>query len=148
MSDPKPFVFSIKAEYARRILDGSKRWEFRKSMPGGRDRSRFTMGDHALIYESRGRGRIVARFTVGSMVYSMTPGAIWRTVETMDPGSHGIALDSYREYFKGQDSAVAFGVESVVPLDIALPACMVAPQSWARWKGPWPLPEITVCQDG
>jgi predicted transcriptional regulator len=135
----KPFVFSIRAEYARRILDGSKRFEFRKSMPGGRDRSRFTMGDTALIYESRGRGRIVARFTVGSMVHAMSPGAIWRTVETMDPGSHGIDLPAFRRYFEGRDSAVAFGVEDVIPLDLALPACMSPPQSWARWKGPWPL---------
>jgi len=133
MTTAKPFVFSIRPEYVARILDGSKRWEFRKSMP------RFTMGDTALIYESRGRGRIVASFTVGSLVYSMSPGALWRTVGTMDPNSHGITRAAFHQYFDAHDTGVAFGVEAVVPLDLPLAPDMRAPQSWARWTGAWPL---------
>ena len=133
MIPTSPMVFSIRAEYCARILAGSKRWEFRTRMP------RVSMGDVALIYESRGRGRIVAAFTVGSLLHPMSPGALWQTVETMDPGSHGISRDAYDRYFEGRSSACAIGVESVVPLDIALPENMCPPQSWARWRGPWPL---------
>jgi len=132
----KPFVFSIREEYARRILAGDKRFEFRKSMP------RFDMGDTALIYESRGRGRIVASFTVGSLIHAQSPGTLWRTIETMDPGSQGIDREAYLKYFEGRETGVAFGVTDVRPLDLPLPADMHPPQRWARWKGSWPIKGI------
>ncbi len=134
MSDKAPFLFPIKAAYVKLILAGDKRFEFRKSMPGGADRSKFTMGDTALIYESRGRGRVVASFRVGSLVFAMSPGRLWQTVETMDPGSSGIGRKALAEYLD-KGTGVAFGIEDVRPLDIALPASMRPPQSWVRWRG-------------
>ena len=126
-----PFIFAIRAVYARRILDGSKRWEFRTRMPSVR------LGDLALIYESRGRGRIVGAFTVGSLLHTMSPGVLWQTVEEMDPGSHGIDRSAYNAYFEGRAAGVAIGVVAPVALDWPLPPGMHAPQSWARWVGPW-----------
>ena len=144
----KPFVLSIRAEYARRILVGDKRVEIRKSMPGGADRSKFDRGDTALIYESRGRGRIVASFTVGSLIHAQSPADLWRTIGTMDPGSHGIDRAAFFKYFEGRETGVAFGVTDVRPLDMPLPADMHPPQHWARWKGPWPLEGIASGADG
>ena len=46
-----PMLFSIRAEYCERILDGSKRWEFRTRCPSTK------RGERSYIYESRGRGR-------------------------------------------------------------------------------------------
>ena len=138
-TDKAPFLFAIRAEYVARILDGSKRWEFRKSMPGGADRSKFTMGDTALIYESRGRGRVVASFRVGSLIHEQYPADLWRTVETFDPGSHGIEWSALYQYLdtgtEGSGRGVAFGIEDVRPLDLPLPANMRPPQSWVRWRG-------------
>ncbi len=128
MTDKAPFLFAIRAEYVARILDGSKRWEFRKSMP------RFSMGDLALIYESRGRGRVVASFRVGSLIFEMSPGTLWETIESMDPGSHGIDCLSLSHYLD-RVYGVAFGITDVRPLDLPLPANMRPPQRWVRWRG-------------
>lgn len=141
-----PMVFSIRAVYARRILDGSKRWEFRTRMP------RVDMGDLALIYESRGRGRIVGAFTVGSLIHPMSIVSTVRQRPPGLPGGHGISVADYAAYFDGRP-AVAIGVEDPIPLDWPLPDGMAPPQSWARYEGEWPRdagdwPTPTQTKDG
>ena len=126
-----PMVFSIRAEYCAGILEGSKRWEFRTRCP------RIEPGETALIYESRGRGRIVASFRRGIIIEG-TPAAAWNEV-TVQGGGHGVSFNGLLDYLDGREKAFAMGLIDVRPLNIELPERMRAPQAWARWKGPWPL---------
>jgi len=119
-----PMVFSIRAEYCARILDGSKRWEFRTRCP------RLERGELAYIYESRGRGRIVACFERGAIVQG-SPSVVWDVV-----GAHrGIGRAEYDQYFAGREKAYAVGLVSVRPVEMELPKGMSAPQAWARLRG-------------
>ena len=130
-SAPAPFVFSIRKQYVDLILAGSKRWEFRTRRPS------VATGDTALIYESRGLGRIVASFVVGRVIEGW-PVAVRDRVEEEARWSAGIGQREYLKYFEGYATAVAIELLSVEPLDLPLPEGMRAPQSWARYKGPWP----------
>lgn len=125
-----PMVFSIRAEYVREILAGRKRWEFRTRKPSIGD------GEFALIYESRGCGRVVASFRRGRAI-SGSPKAVWDSA-TRSGGGHGISWGAYGSYFIGRERAHAVELLDVKPLDMLLPLGMRAPQAWARWKGEWP----------
>jgi predicted transcriptional regulator len=127
----KPFVFSIRAEYARRILDGEKTLEYRKRCPS------CPRGSLCLIYESRGRGRIVGSFRRG-VIYEGSPVNVWNMAIAYGRLG-GIARSDYRSYFEGSDKAFGIEVDDVQPLDLPLPPGMSPPQSWARYKGAWPL---------
>lgn len=118
-----PMVFSIRPEYVARILDGSKTLELRKSCP------RIDLGETALIYESRGRKRIVASFERG-VIEEAPPEEIWR----LHGGSTrlGIGRAAFFAYFGLRKKAFAMRLDNVKPLDIPLPAGMRAPQRWAR----------------
>lgn len=123
-----PLVFSIRPEYVARILDGTKRWEFRRKRPT------IKFGERALVYESRGRGRIVAEFTRGVIVVGR-PAEVWNEV-IIGGGGHGIGPDDFFRYFNGTLMAYAIQLLDVKPLDMELPAGMRAPQSWARLRAP------------
>ena len=132
-SEAKPFVFALKPEYAKAIINGSKGWEVRTRMPS------VEIGDLALIYESRGRGRIVGSFRVTDVIHPMRPVDLWDLIETLG-GRHGVAREDFNLYFQGRSKAIALGVGSPVKLDppLPLPPGMAAPQSWARLRiGEW-----------
>lgn len=126
MSAKPPMVFSIRAEYCARILDGSKRWEFRTRRP------RVETGELCYIYESRGRGRIVASFRRGRSIYA-TPVKLFESVRRRG-GGHGIGVEPFLKYFGDRVTAYAIELLDVEPLDMPLPEGMRAPQSWARLK--------------
>lgn len=131
-----PTVFSIRPEYTRLILAGSKLWEIRRSPC-----RQVKRGDLALIYESldggRGRGRIVAAFTVGRMITSSTASAL-HAVVLWCGGGIGISKRKLAEYLEGAREPTAIELLDVQPRDLPLPEGMRAPQSWARYDGPWP----------
>lgn len=129
----RPFVFSINPEFVAKILAGAKTVEFRRGKPN------LKPGDLILIYETSPTQRVVGLAVVGQLIIG-SPTAVWR--ETKDRG--GISRARYRRYFAGSDQAVAIELARVErfaePLE--LPEGQRAPQSWARWRGAWPLPGI------
>lgn len=57
----KKILMSIKTKYADKILDGSKKWEFRKSIPKLEHSDTLDV----VIYSSQGDRAIVGEFRVG-----------------------------------------------------------------------------------
>lgn len=119
----QPFVFSIRPQYVERILDGRKRWEYRRRRP------RVTTGDLILIYETAPASAIVASARVGDVLDGHMLD-VW--AETHADG--WVEAQDYAAYFEGASRAIAIELTrlSVFTQSLPLPPGMVAPQSWAR----------------
>jgi len=126
---PKPFVFSIRPEFVARILDGSKRYEYRTRRP------RMECGDTLLINQTK-CGGVVASARLAAIIAGH-PGQVWQ----MTKGAAGIGPSDYLAYFHGRAEAFALVLADVVEFatPIPLPAGMATPQSWGRWTGDWPM---------
>ena len=134
-----PFVFSIRRVYVERILappgdPWKKGVEYRTRRPSVED------GETILIYETAPTMRVVARASVKSIIAGK-PADVW--ARTREVG--GVTAEEFDLYFEGRAMAYALELASVVRLDAPrrLPPCMSPPQSWARWRGPWPLEGVT-----
>jgi predicted transcriptional regulator len=117
-----PMLFSIRPQYIAAFLDGSKQYEYRTRVPS------VKTGDQILIYESRGRGKVVAVADVLDVVV----GTVEEVREQTNPPA------SYDDYFAGRTSAVAIRLQ-VRELAQPIALSQSAPQAWARWQGEWPL---------
>lgn len=116
-------ILSIKPEYAARILDGTKKFEFRKAG--------FSIEvTSALIYATKPIGKVVGEFDIET-IYVDAPGRIWDRTKKFA----GVKKAFFDEYFKGRNHAVAIAVGNVrkyeVPLAITtFGAKLTAPQSF------------------
>lgn len=117
-------LFSIKPEYADKILSGEKKFEFRKSIfknPGVTT---------VVIYATKPLGKVVGEFDIERILASC-PESLWIKTEKHS----GITRDFFNEYFKNRDLAFAIKVKSARryknPLDLidVLPT-NTAPQSF------------------
>jgi predicted transcriptional regulator len=127
----KPLVFAIRPEFVDAFASGAKLFEFRTRRPS------VDMGDTVLIYETAPMSKIVATATVRNL-FGGTPEQIWMATE----GGRGIERDEFNRYFDGRSHAYAIRLDAkFLDVPLALPSCMKPPQSWTRWRGPWPLPK-------
>lgn len=95
-------LLSIKPEFAARIFDGTKRFEFRRSV--FRDRSIRTV----VVYVTRPVGMIVGEFDVAGII-TETPDCLWERT-----WAHaGISREFFDSYFEGRESANAIEVAEV-----------------------------------
>jgi predicted transcriptional regulator len=94
-------LMAIQPVYARAILDGLKKVEFRKRALADDVRT-------VLIYETAPTQRVVGEFTLGEVVVD-TPRRIWRRFRTVGC----IAADNFAQYYEGYDCAVALSISSV-----------------------------------
>ena len=115
-------LLSIKPEYVRKILDGTKKYEFRRHLAQG-DVQRI------LIYSTSPEKKIVGEAdVVGTLSMKKTP--LWERTKI----SAGISRKKYREYFMGCDLAHAYHLGNVIEFDS--PKCLAdygitqAPQSF------------------
>ena len=118
-------LLSIKPEYANRILEGTKRYEFRKRVP--LDARVKTV----VIYATMPVGKVVGEFSIES-VHAEAPSRLWSRTK----GASGITRKFFSEYFHGREIAYAIEVKEVMkypkPKSVRdfLPSG-VAPQSFA-----------------
>lgn len=118
-------LLSIKPEYAQSILDGSKRFEFRKRIH--RDTSVSTI----VIYATKPVGQVIGEFTIGRIL-SERPDLLWEKTKEFS----GITHNFFTDYFQGKDVAHAIEVKRVKrykrprPIQDFLPSG-VPPQSYA-----------------
>jgi predicted transcriptional regulator len=94
-------IISIKPAYADMILNGKKKYEFRKhsfTKPIGK----------ALIYSTKPMSKIVGYFTVDKVLKN-TPAKIW--AQCYD--SAGISENKFVKYFEGSKTACAIKIKSV-----------------------------------
>lgn len=117
-------LLSIKPEYVEKILDGSKKYEFRKNMFKRREVKTV------VIYSTMPVGKVVGEFDIEKVIND-EPQKVWDKTSKYA----GISQDYFDEYFSGRQVAIAIKVGDVTKYDE--PLCikafgddMVAPQSY------------------
>ncbi len=103
-------LLSIKPEYAEKILDGSKKFEFRK---GIFKNEKITT---VVIYATMPIGKIVGEFQVDS-VLSGSPDDVWAETKKFA----GITKEFFDMYYEGREKAFAIKIGSVDKFDAPLP---------------------------
>ncbi|PZO61998.1 MAG: hypothetical protein DI635_13380 [Pseudoxanthomonas suwonensis] len=118
-------LLSIKPEFAEKILDGTKKFEFRRRVHAHPDvRS-------VIIYATMPVGQVVGEFSI-ERIHSAAPTVIWDKTRSHS----GITRTFYRRYFSGRRIAHAIEVRDAQrypepqPLSKYLPSG-IAPQSYA-----------------
>ncbi len=94
-------LLSIKPEFAERILDGEKKFEFRKNIFRNKD------VDTVVIYATMPVGKVIGEFKIGEII-SLKPRDLWKSTRKYA----GISRDFFDEYFAERDIGFAIGVEN------------------------------------
>ena len=92
-------LLSIKPEYAYKILDGSKRYEYRRVMFKNVDVTT------ALVYASKPVGGIIGEFEIGEILFDMTP-ALWAKTQQ----HAGITEKKFNDYFSNKEKGYAIKI--------------------------------------
>lgn len=95
-------LLSIKPQYAEKIFDRTKRFEFRKSIYRSRDIKTV------VVYVTRPVGQIVGEFDVDEILCE-TPDELW----AMTSDYSGISKVFFDEYFFGRKRSFALAVGDV-----------------------------------
>jgi predicted transcriptional regulator len=95
-------LLSIKPEYAEKILNKEKRFEFRKSI--FKNKTVKTV----IIYATKPVGKVIGEFEVAEII-SACPADLWQQTVNYS----GITEDFFMEYFNGRDIAHAIKVKKV-----------------------------------
>ena len=119
----RTILLSINPEHVKNIFGGKKAYEFRKKSCC-RDVSKI------IIYCTSPVMKVVGEADV-SRILCGSPRLIWR----MTSEAAGISEDFYDAYYRGENTAVAFGLENVVRYDrwrdLSEYGISQAPQSFA-----------------
>ena len=97
----KAVLLSIKPEFAHKIFEGSKKFEFRKQV------FKDTSIKKVIVYSSSPEQKVIGEFEIETIL-SDTPNNIWIQTKLYS----GISQEFYDEYFKGRDNAYAIKVAS------------------------------------
>lgn len=122
-------LLSIKPEYAHSILDGTKKFEFRRRVH--RDSRVHTV----VIYATKPVGKVVGEFSIKG-VHTDHPDFLWEHTKDFS----GITKNFFAEYFSGREVGHAIEVKKVKryrkPRELSdfLPSG-IAPQSYAYLPG-------------
>ncbi len=117
-------LLSIKPEFVEKILDGSKRFEFRKNVFKNKNVKSI------VVYSTMPVGKVVAEFDIEHILMD-APDTVWEKTADFS----GISRSFFDEYFTGRDRAVAIGIGEVRqyerPMDLTeLGIGSTAPQSY------------------
>jgi len=122
-------LLSIKPKYVKSIIDGEKRYEFRKTIFKNREIDRI------YIYSSSPVKKIVGTFEIGGILEDH-PNDLWDTVKDYA----GINDRDFFAYFEGKSRAFAIGIQNlqefIDPIDPwkTMPG-FVPPQSYCYVDG-------------
>ncbi|OWU98661.1 ASCH domain-containing protein [Fibrobacter sp. UWR2] len=97
----KAVLLSIKPEFAHKIFEGSKKFEFRKQV------FKDASVKKVIVYSSSPEQKVIGEFEIETIL-SDTPDNIW--IQTSF--NSGITQEFYNEYFEGRDKAYAIKVAS------------------------------------
>ena len=95
-------LLSIKPKYAKVILEGKKKYEFRKSKP--KDDVR-----RIIFYASSPEKRVVGEAMIDEIIEG-TPHEIWEIAKT----AAGITKKYYFSYYAGKNKAIAYKLKDVI----------------------------------
>lgn len=117
-------LLSIKPEFADKILNGDKVYEFRKAVFKNKDVTTV------VIYATKPVGKVVGEFTIEKIISSQ-PKDVWKITKN----GAGISREFFDTYFKDRDMAHAIKINQVrrykAPVDLfsILPSA-IPPQSF------------------
>ncbi len=97
----KAVLLSIKPEFAHKIFDGTKKYEFRKQI------FKDSSIKKVIVYSSSPEQKVIGEFTIDDILND-TPSDLW--LQTKDYS--GITQSFYEEYFRGRKNAYAIKVAS------------------------------------
>lgn len=95
-------LLSIKPEYVDKILDGSKKYEFRKRI------HRNSQVRTVIMYATKPIGKVVGEFSI-KKVHSERPDALWDKTKEHS----GVSEDFFLDYFCGKEIGYAIEVAKV-----------------------------------
>ncbi len=117
-------ILSIKPEFAEKIFNGSKKFEFRRRLYKNKDVK------VVIVYASAPISKVIGEFEIGSVLHDDL-GSLWDTTNEYS----GISEEYYLEYFKGKENGYAIAVKKAEKYD--QPVCirekygLTPPQSFA-----------------
>ncbi|EDU31272.1 ASCH domain-containing protein [Escherichia coli] len=117
-------LLSIKREFAEKILNGTKRFEFRKGI------FKNPQISTVVIYATMPLGKVVGQFRIESIL-SDEPESLWKKTEK----HAGISKQFYDSYYSGREKAYAIKIGEVerykepIPIS-ALGSNIKPPQSY------------------
>jgi predicted transcriptional regulator len=96
-------ILSIKPEFAYKIFDGSKKYEFRKSL--------FKRNDirKVVVYASSPVQQVIGEFDIASILHEETE-QLWQKTQHQS----GITKAFYDQYFANKETAFAIEVGNVI----------------------------------
>lgn len=95
----KSILLSIKPKYVNSILDGKKRFEFRKAIPNSKE------VEEVYIYSSAPVQKIVGKFSLKNILHA-SPQEIWEKCSRYG----GISEDDFFEYYRGREEAYSLSI--------------------------------------
>jgi predicted transcriptional regulator len=117
-------LLSIKPEYAIKIFNGTKGYEYRKSI------FRNDNVDRIVIYATKPIGKVIGEFEIENIIKD-SPRNIWKKTKEKS----GISWTFFSQYFVGKKTAFAIKVrnpimyETPIDIDKVSNSCM-PPQSY------------------
>lgn len=96
-------LLSIKPKYVKEILNGSKKYEFRKSIF-----KKYDKNELVFIYSSYPVKRIVGTFSVGDIIENC-PKILWNEFKNVS----GIKESEFFKYFKEKDKGYAIQINKL-----------------------------------
>lgn len=117
-------LLSIRPEFAEKIFQKEKRFEFRKSVFKNKEVK------SVIVYATMPIGKVVGEFEIDGIIEGK-PACVWEETK----GFAGISLNFFTSYFSGRDKAFAIKVGEVTkydnPLDLDdFAPGITAPQSF------------------
>jgi len=116
-------ILSIKPKYVNAILEGDKRYEFRKT-------SFRREVKEVFVYATKPIGKIVCKFYVGEIIEDK-PEKLWENYRNLS----GLTEEEFFTYFSGMRKGVAIEIEDVEKFIEPIDPKMIypkftPPQSW------------------
>ncbi|HZJ76221.1 MAG TPA: ASCH domain-containing protein [Oscillospiraceae bacterium] len=123
-------LLSIKPEYAQKIFQGEKKYEYRKRLFKRDDISSI------IVYVTKPVGRVVGEFEIAEIIED-NPMAIWQKTKQYS----GISQKEYFKYFEGNEKGFAISIQNITTYQKPLtlrelnPNIKSPPQSFAYIRG-------------
>lgn len=120
-------ILSIKPEFAEKIFNGSKKFEFRRRLYKNKDVKAV------IVYASAPISKIIGEFEIGSVLHDDL-NSLWKRTNQYS----GITEEYYHNYFRGRESGYAIAVKKAEKYE--QPKCikesfgLTPPQSFAYVK--------------
>lgn len=117
-------ILSIKPEFASKIFNGSKKFEFRRKLYKNKEVSTV------IVYASAPISKIIGEFEIDNIIHDELD-SLWKTTNKHS----GISQEYYFDYFKGAEKGYAIAVKKAElydePICIKETYGMNPPQSFA-----------------